>query len=121
MDVQLRDSAGRSLTASVGVGVVGRPPERHIDEVYIIPGLRDIPIRAPWPLLGFDEDNSSALPIVKLAIFRTRAIGELRWQYGTVLPIPSQSSCGRDCGASHASVLTPETDYELQAAWMWNA
>ena len=121
MDVHLNDSEGRSLTASVSVGVVGRPQEGHIDEVYIIPGLRDIHIRAPWPLLGFDEDNSSALPIVKLAIFRTRAIGELRWQYGTVLPIPSQSSCRRDCGASHASGLTPETDYELQAAWMWNA
>ncbi len=125
MDVQLKDSAGHSLISSVNVGVVGRSGrsaagredrrgpdapwtqwcERHHESVDVPHTEAERDYRsADWP--GSDPPCSP--------------IGDRTWQYGTAFPPPSQSGC-RWCKASHAGGLRPETDYELQAAWMWNA
>ena len=121
MDVHLKDSAEHSLTASVSVGVVGRPPEGHIDEIRMIPGPYDVSvIPNPWTFRIPEPGDTTDLPIGQVAILRVRPIGERTWQYGTAFPPPSSGSC-RWCRASHAGGLRPETGYELQAAWMWHA
>ncbi len=121
LDVRLKDAAGRSVTTSVSVGMVGRPPEEQIDEVRMYPGLYDVSVTpSPWTFLIPEPDETTDLPIGQVAILRVRPMGERTWQYGTAFPPPSQSGC-RTCKASHTGGLRLETEYELQAAWMWHA
>ncbi|MXX49045.1 MAG: hypothetical protein F4Z38_12220 [Chloroflexi bacterium] len=119
LQATVRDADGRHAHGSVEVGFVSSTPAQRIDQIKVLPGVQDanfVPL--PWPFLGGDDLRPH--PLGMAAIVRYRALGATAWSYVTPLPAPAQSGCGLYCVPSHAGDLEPDTQYELQAAWMWN-
>ncbi len=90
-------------------------PQIEVSEMSLIGGHTDLHVYPrPWPYLS--PAGESTPPIV--AIFRYRAVGAVDWIYAMPFPPPPQSSSYSL--ASHVGDLDPETEYELQAAWLWH-
>jgi len=119
VQVMVRDADGRLAYGSVELGFVTTAPAQRIDEIRVLSGAQDanfVPL--PWPFLVGDDPRPH--PLGMAAVVRYRALRATAWRYVTPLPAPAQSGCGLYCVVSHAGDLEPDTQYELQAAWMWN-
>ncbi len=120
LQVTVQDAEGRSARSTSPIGVVSAAPSQPLESIGVLTGVRDAHFAPrPWPY-RFSQDTPGE-PVGIVAIVRYRSLGRGDWTYLTPLPPPSQSGCGSWCAASHVNDLLPDTEYEVQGAWMWHS
>lgn len=120
LEVMVEDAESRSAKVSSLLGVVSRAPSQTIESIAIRQGTQDAHFSPrPWPFRFADDIPGQ--PVGLVAIIRYRALGHPAWRYLTPLPPPTQSGCGYWCSSSHVNNLQPDTEYEVQGAWMWHS
>ena len=116
LPVRIVGAGGQEIAAEPTILLLAAAPPKEIVEMSLIVGYTDLHLYPkPWPVLW--SENSRRPTIV--AVFRYRPLGDDDWTYAMPFPPPPQS--GGFSLASHVDDLDPDTEYELQAAWVWYA
>ena len=114
--VRIVDASGEEIAAEPTILLLAAAPPKAMVEMSLIVGYTDLHLYPkPWPVL---RPASSKRPAI-VAVFRYRPSGADDWTYAMPFPPPPQS--GGFSLASHVDDLDPDTEYELQAAWVWYA
>ena len=114
LPLSVLDAAGAETRRNGGILLLASAPQGEPPSAELIVGYTDLHVR-PRPSKIKPQTNEDPVPAV--AIFRYRAAGSTDWIYAMPFPPGSQSSSRYS--PFHASDLEPDTEYELQIAWLW--
>ena len=116
LPVRIVDASGEEIAAEPTILLLAAAPPKEMLKMSLIVGYTDLHLYTkPWPVLRSEGSRRPAI----VAVFRYRPSGDNDWTYAMPFPPPPQS--GGFSLASHVNDLDPDTEYELQAAWVWYA
>ena len=120
LPVRVVDANGVELSARARLLLLSSAPQHAPPDATFVVGYTDVHMyfdRWQFARTMHDRQPTDDEVVPALAIGRYRKVGAAAWIYATPYPGPSPSCSGYT--PPHATDLEPDTEYEVQLAWVW--